>query len=255
MDDEQRQYLKELYHSLQRRLHILELQAARFGIYTPPYVLIEISDIKKEIFSINNQLIDNQQPLSLFSEQQTISILFLSAEPNDSVRLRLGEEFRNIQESLQRAKLRERFSLEQRMSIRPVDISQALLDVEPQIVHFSGHGSSIGALCFEDNFRRIHPVTPDATAALFEQFANCVNCVVLNACYSEIQANAIAHHIKYVVGMSQAICDDAALAFAIGFYQALGADRTIEEAYKLGCAQIKLQNISEPTTPVLIQKR
>ncbi len=255
MDDEQRQHLKELHHNLQRRLYILELQSARFGIYAPPHILIEISDLKKEIFSINTQLTKAQQSVSLFSKQQTISILFLSAEPNDTVRLRLGEEFRDIQESLQLAKLRERFILKQRMSVRPADISQALLDVEPQLVHFSGHGSSTGALCFEDKAGGIHPVSPDAMATLFEQFANCVNCVVLNACYSELQANAIAHHINYVVGVSQAICDDAALAFAIGFYQALGADRTIEEAYKLGCAQIRLQNLSELLTPVLMKKR
>lgn len=131
MDDEQRQHLKELHNSLQRRLYLLELQSARFGIHAPPYILIEISDLKKEIFSINTRLTKAQQPVSLFSEQQTISILFLSAEPNDTVRLRLGEEFRNIQESLQLAKLREKFRWEQRMSVRSADISQALLDVEP----------------------------------------------------------------------------------------------------------------------------
>ena len=255
MDDEQHQHLKELHHSLQRRLYILELQSARFGIYAPPHILIEISDLRKEIFSINTQLTKAQQSVSLFSEQQAISILFLSAEPTDTVRLRLGEEFRDIQESLQLAKLRERFSLEQRMSVRPADISQALLDMEPQIVHFSGHGSSTGALCFEDKVGGIHPVTPDAMAALFEQFANCVNCVVLNACYSEIQANAIVRHISCVIGMNQELGDQTAIAFAIGFYQALGAGRTIDEAYKLGVVQIRLQGIPEHLTPVLLKKR
>jgi predicted transcriptional regulator len=88
-------------------------------------------------------------------------------------------------------------------------------------------------------------------AVLFEQFASQVNCVVLNACYSETQANAIAKHIDCVIGMNQAIGDRAAIAFAIGFYQALGAGLTVEEAYKLGCVQIRLQNISEHLTPVL----
>lgn len=76
---------------------------------------------------------------------------------------------------------------------------------------------------------------------------------MLNACYSEIQANALAQHIDYVIGMNQAIGDKAAIAFAIGFYQALGAGRTTEEAYKLGCVQIRLQGIPEHLTPVLIK--
>jgi hypothetical protein len=135
-----------------------------------------------------------------------------------------------------------------------VDVSQALLDEQPQIVHFSGHGMATGALCFENQMGETHPIQPDALAALFEQFASQVKCVVLNACYSEIQANAIAEHIDYVVGMNQAIGDKAAIAFAIGFYQALGAGRTIEEAYKLGCVQIRLQGVPEHLTPVLVKK-
>lgn len=181
-------------------------------------------------------------------------ILFLAADPTDASRLRLGEELREIQEELQLARLREHFELHQRMSVRPADISQALLDVQPQIVHFSGHGTSSGALCFENQVGDTHPIQPDALAALFEQFANQVKCMVLNACYSEAQANAIAEHIGYVIGMNQAIGDKAAIAFSVGFYQALGAGRTIEEAYKLGCVQIRLQGIPEHLTPVFIKK-
>ncbi len=183
-----------------------------------------------------------------------IVILFLASDPTDAGRLRLGEELREIQEKLQLAKLRDRFDLQQRMSVRPEDIAQALLDAEPRVVHFSGHGTSSGDLCFENMVGEIHPVVPDALAALFEQFANQVDCVVLNACFSEVQAKAIARHIRYVVGMNQAIGDRAAIAFAIGFYQALGAGRNVEEAYKLGCVQIGLQGIPEHLTPVLLKK-
>ncbi|HOC21391.1 MAG TPA: CHAT domain-containing protein [Anaerolineae bacterium] len=185
----------------------------------------------------------------------SMTILFLSADPTNVSRLRLGEEFREIQEKLKLAKLRECFNLElPQLSVRPADISQALLDVQPQIVHFSGHGTSTGALCFENQTGQTQLVQPDALAALFEQFAEEVKCVLLNACYSETQAKAIGKHIKYVIGMNQAIGDKAAIAFAIGFYQALGAGRTIEDAYKLGCVQIRLQGIPEHLTPVLIKE-
>jgi hypothetical protein len=182
------------------------------------------------------------------------TILFLAADPTDASRLRLGLEFREIQEKLQLGRLRERFRLEQRMSIRPVDISQALLDVQPEIVHFSGHGTATGELCFENQIGETHPVQPDALAALFEQFASQVKCVLLNACYSVTQADAIAKHIDYVIGMNKAVGDNAAIAFAIGFYQALGAGRSIDEAYKLGCVQIRLEGIPEHLTPILIKK-
>lgn len=183
-----------------------------------------------------------------------ITILLLSADPSNAARLRLGEEYREIQEKLQLSKHRDSLELHQRTSVRPADISQALLDINPHIVHFSGHGMRDGELCFEDVSGKTLPIEPDAWASLFEQFSDRVSCVILNACYSAIQAKAIGQHINYVIGMSEAIGDKAAIAYSVGFYQALGAQRSIEEAHKLGCTQIQLQGIDEQLTPVLIHR-
>jgi CheY-like chemotaxis protein len=185
----------------------------------------------------------------------TLTILFLAADPIDACRLRLGQEFREIRERLQLSTQRDRIKLElPQLSARPVDVSQALLDAQPQIVHFSGHGTAAGALCLESQAGTAQLVQPEALAALFEQFADQVDCVLLNACYTEEQARAIARHVSFVIGMSQAISDKAAIAFATGFYQALGAGRTVEEAYGLGCALIGLHSIPEHLTPVLVKK-
>jgi acyl carrier protein len=89
---------------------------------------------------------------------------------------------------------------------------------------------------------------------LFENFSDYLNCIIMNACYSATQATAIARHIPYVIGMSQAVGDRAAIAFSVGFYQALGAGRSIENAFKLGVAQIRIQGIPEHLTPVLITR-
>ncbi len=79
-----------------------------------------------------------------------IRILFLTADSTDTVRLRLQKELRDIKESLRQANLRSSFQLDYAFSVRPGDISQAILDFEPHIVHFSGHGTSTGELCFEE---------------------------------------------------------------------------------------------------------
>jgi len=180
-----------------------------------------------------------------------VKILFLTSDPSDSARLRLGQELRDIRENLQLSKQRDKFLLESRESVRPKDITQAIFDIEPHIVHFSGHGMSAGELCFEDILGKTQPVQPNALANLFELVAKQVGCVILNACYSEIQAKAIVKHIPFVVGMNQAIGDRAAITFASGFYKALGAGRSFEDAYKFARVEIQLEGISEDLTPVL----
>ena len=182
------------------------------------------------------------------------TILFLAANPKETGRLRLDQELRDIAEGLQRAQKRDQFNLEQRLAVRPRDIQRAMLDLGPQIIHFSGHGEGETGLVLENDLGNAKLVDGTGLAGLFELFAEQVNCVVLNGCYSEVQAKAIAQHIPYVIGMNQAIGDKAAIAFAIGFYDALGAGRNVEFAYKLGCAAIRLEGMDEHLTPVLLKQ-
>lgn len=184
-----------------------------------------------------------------------VRILFLAAEPSDTSRLRLGQELRDIKERLRIPIESGKFYLEQRESVRIGDITQAIFDVKPHIIHFSGHGTRNGELCFEDEVGKVQLVEPDALAAMFKLFVPQVNCVVLNACYSKIQAQTIAEHIPFVVGMNDEIEDKAALAFAVGFYKALAANRSIEDAYEFGCVEIRLQGIPAHLIPVIHVKK
>jgi uncharacterized protein YjbI with pentapeptide repeats len=182
------------------------------------------------------------------------TILILAANPKNTSPLRLGEEVREIDAGLQRAKKRELFDLKQRWAVRVQEVYQSLLDFKPQIVHFSGHGSGDDGLALEDETGNVRLVDTVALANLFELFASNVECVVLNACYSEVQANAIVKHIPYVIGMNKQIGDKAAIKFATGFYNAVGAGESVEFAYKLGCSVIQLEGIPEHLTPVLKKK-
>jgi hypothetical protein len=182
------------------------------------------------------------------------TILILTANPKDTSRLRLEQEVRDIEEGLQRAKNRDQFALKSMFAVRPRDIQRAMLDINPSIVHFSGHGTGDEGLVFEDEKGSTKLVDGEALAGLFELFAETVECVVLNGCYSEVQALAIAQHINYVIGMKQAIGDKAAIEFAVGFYDALGAGRDVEFAHKLGCVAIRLAGVPEQLTPVLKKK-
>jgi hypothetical protein len=183
--------------------------------------------------------------------EQNKIILILSSDPKDTARLRLGEEVREIEEGLQRSEYRDQFTIQSKWAVRLRDIRRAMLDVKPQIVHFCGHGD-VDGLMIEDETGTAILVNPEALAGLFELFKDTVECVLLNACYSVLQASAINVHIRYVIGMSKKITDKAALEFAIGFYDALGAGRTAEEAFKFGRNAIQFYNIPEHLTPILL---
>ena len=178
------------------------------------------------------------------------SILLLAANPRGTVSLRLQEEEREIKERLRLAGY-GKVPINSTVAARTRDIQQAMVDFKPQIVHFTGHGAGKDGLAFEDVTGQLKLVDSDALANLFKLFSSRVECVVLNACYSEFQAEAIAQHIDYVIGMNQAIGDRAAIEFSVGFYTALGAGESIEFAYELGCNAIHLAGGDERLTPIL----
>ena len=181
-------------------------------------------------------------------------ILFLAVNPKNTDKLRLDEEFREIQEALRRSKERDKFVIESRLAVRPDDIRRAILDFDPQIVHFCGHGEADGGLVLEDVNGQMKLVKPEAIARLFEQCIDTVECVLLNARHSYKQVNAIVKYINYAIGMKQPIGDTAAIKFAIGFYDALGAGKNIEVAYKFGVNAIQLEGIPEELTPTIRKK-
>jgi hypothetical protein len=182
-----------------------------------------------------------------------LSILLLAANPKETVSLRLHEEERDIKECLRLAGY-GKVPINSTGATRPRDIQQAMLDFKPQIVHFSGHGAGEDGLVFEDRMGQGKLVSSVALADLFRLFSDRVECVVLNACYSSFQAEAISQHIDYVIGMSQAIEDHAAIEFAVGFYKAVGAGEPIDFAYELGCNAIQFEEIPDHLTPVLYRK-
>ncbi|RMG55214.1 MAG: CHAT domain-containing protein [Bacteroidetes bacterium] len=212
-------------------------------------------------------------------QQDATRILFLAANPTDSGRLRLDYELREIREGLRRAHFRDRFSLIPYQAVQPRDLSRAMLDESPHIVHFSGHGfrellddesdgdgtrslewdadvpaAYKGGIALEDATGNTRLVEATALAGLFGLFEGQVSCVVLNACYSEVQADAILQHVPYVIGMTTAIPDKTAIAFATGFYDALGAGRDIPFAFNLARNRIQLEGLPGAAIPRLLKK-
>lgn len=202
-------------------------------------------DALAEIRILREKLDDKQ------SIGSTIKILFLGASPIDEVRLRIDEEQRDIETGLRLATLRDQFELKSQWAVTSKTLQQAMLDEKPTIVHFSGHGDTKG-IAVEDPLGNSKLIDNDAIGSLFELFSDNIQCVVLNSCYSESQAQEIAKHVPYVIGMKSSVNDKAAIAFAVGFYTALGAGKDIPFAYKMGVVAIKMEGVTGSDIPVLL---
>jgi len=179
-------------------------------------------------------------------------ILILAANPSTMPWLRFDQEIRDIEEGMKLSKNRGQFEIISSTALRLRDLRRALLDTEPEIVHFIGHGEEEG-LFLEDNRGVAAFLSREALAELFKLFANKLECVVLSACHAAMQADAVGESIRYVIGMRGKMKDKAAIEFAVGFYDALGGGRSIADAFSFGKIAILSMdpNFPEELMPIL----
>jgi hypothetical protein len=179
------------------------------------------------------------------SQNKVIRILFLSANPRGTPRLDLDNEFKSIYDTIQRSNYRDSFDMRSMMDLWAEELDRHILHFKPQILHFSGHGEKDGLiLAGKRAGGKRSPIRPvadlfrilmeDGTVPNTEK----IRCVVLNACFSEPQAKAIAQYVDCVIGNSDSVLDEAAIAFAEAFYLGLGEGKTIKTAFDLGKRRI-----------------
>ena len=188
----------------------------------------------------------------LSSKGCMIKILFLAANPRGTSELDLKAEADAIAAALRRARYGEHFQFITHYAVRVNQLQGLLLDHQPHVVHFSGHGASDGEIILEDERGDACAVAPDALAETFRLLRGDIRCVVINACFSRPQAEAIARHVEGVVGMAAPVSDDAAIVFSSAFYGALAQGLDLQTAFDLGRNQLQLEYPADADAPQLI---
>ncbi|TMQ09680.1 MAG: CHAT domain-containing protein [Deltaproteobacteria bacterium] len=178
------------------------------------------------------------------SAAEAIRTLLLAANPLATTRLRLDEEVRSIDQAIQRGRHRDRFELATQWALRIDELHSHLLRYRPEIVHFSGHGEA-GALVLEDAHGDTRLLEASDLGRLVELIGKTIRCVVLSACFTQAQAEALADHVPCVVGTSGAIPDSAAIVFSGAFYEAIAHGEDVRTAFELGSQRINASGVSD----------
>jgi hypothetical protein len=221
---------------------------------------------------------------SLRSPLTKHTILFLAANPLGTDRLAASREAQALQEALQRSSQGHKFEFVTWWAVQPKDLLSELRRLKPTLVHFSGHGgrhklatassarrdvvTELGAadgsvaggeyvhgLFFEEPDGRPQFVSATALREMFGAAGASVRLVMLNAGYSEVQAEALLVHVDCAVGFRGPSRHDAARCFMIGFYGALAEGRSIADSYRQSCAAMRLEGWRDGDQPRLMVRK
>jgi WD40 repeat protein len=218
---------------------------------------------------------------------EKIKVLLFTANPRGTAPLDLSREFREIDEEVGRGSYRNAVELILVPGTRPVDLMRKLNENQPQVVHFSSHGNpdeiilESGEHEAEDSGfavpstrssdqRDMTKVRPEeveivdtgqgeaqavSKSALVNVLRSCnegnLRLVVLNACSTRNQAEALTEIVEFVVSMNRTITDRSAIKFAASFYGALAFGRSVQKAFEQGVARLSAEGVTEVDSPEL----
>ncbi len=190
----------------------------------------------------------------LKSVPERITVLFFATNPIDTDQLRLDKEARDIQEKIRMSEHRDSISFITRWAVRPADVLQAINEVNPDVVHFSGHGADNGNLVLENTDGSAKLITKEAMTQIITSASDRIHLLFFNACFSQEQAEAIVQNVDAAIGMTTSIGDNAACVFASQFYSALGFGLSVQRAFKQAQSLLLTEEPAEYNTPKLFVK-
>jgi Effector-associated domain 11/CHAT domain len=247
--------------------------------------LVSFSDAARDRANIANSVLEltkqiatsevkNETKTDVKSSLPTSNkILFLASNPVNTDKLDLEKEFAKLYTSLKES---DNFPYDIRptWTVTPQELQSGMLEQRPRIVHFSGHGigggeagdRAIGEVSSTEQEVGIYLQDANGKGQLVSGFALAnlfkiclkrfqIDAVLLNACHSKSQAEAISlAGVPYVIGMNRAVKDSTAIVFSTGFYRGLASENDIEFAFDLAVNAIMLEGLSGEDIPVLYKE-
>lgn len=214
-----------------------------------------LKEINQAISMQQRMQFDMQKDIDqLKAVPEKITVLFFATNPKGTSQLRLDEEARTIQEMIRKSEHRDSISFETRWAVRPLDILQAINEINPDVVHFSGHGADTGELVLENTDGSAKIVTKEAITQTIMASSDKIHLLFFNACFSYEQAQEVINHVDAAIGMTTSISDKAACTFAAQFYSSLGFGFSVKKAFDQAKGVMMLESPEEANTPILCTK-
>lgn len=191
-------------------------------------------------------------------KREQLRILYATAAAGREEPLRVDQEMRRVKAAVKAATHRDLVSIEHLPAATPTDVLDTLTAFRPHVVHFSGHANE-SVLVFDEGTDTFGPnggkrIGPDLFKQLLEATDEAPVLVVLNACNSAAQLDALLGKVALAVGMTDSIGDVDAIVFAARFYSTLAEGQSVEAALATARVEMALNGLPDHDLPTLRAK-
>ncbi len=206
-------------------------------------------EFKKPISPLKSSVLEKAM---LAGTSPNLSILMLTANPASTINLKIKEEHSAILKELEG---RKNITVTLRPSVNKSEFMKFPEEIRPDILHFSGHGYGgdeigTGIIVQNDDKNKPDLITLGSLDSLFQYYKRyeiVFKSVILNACYTDEQAEIIAQYVPFVIGVTVAVIDEHSIAFSKGFYSELSSSTKFDfiKAFDKGKTRACLEGAKE----------
>jgi len=165
-------------------------------------------------------------------------ILYLSSSPSDLVNLGVDKEFRAIYENLNE----DLFKVQSVSKTQISDIQAVICESQPDIIHFSGHGSSKNIVLEADRNTSAGVFKP-AFIRIFQNLKKRPELIFLNACQTYDNLDDLSYIIDFLIATDRKVSDSTAIMFAKNFYRFLSLGASVKSSFNLAGNQFSIESL------------
>lgn len=166
-------------------------------------------------------------------------ILYLSSSPSNLGKLGVDEEFRAIHENIKG----NLFEMQSVSKAKISDIQAVIYESQPDIIHFSGHGSSEDII-FETDQSRSAGVLKSSFIRVFQNLKKRPEIIFLNACRTYDNLDDLSYIIDFVIATDRKVSDSTAIKFAVNFYRFLSLGASVKSSFNLAGNQFDIESLT-----------
>lgn len=154
------------------------------------------------------------------TEWRPRSILFITAAPTDTSRLRIDREFKAVQAILEKVPENMRPTLRLEPAVQISELAELLRTRKTDLIHFSGHGDA-GKAIVETAAETATAVPLKAVARILDSLSTPPRYVITMACSTMAGGEALAAGNRQAICCSGSVDDEKAILFVSSLYRAI----------------------------------
>lgn len=124
------------------------------------------------------------------------------------------------------------------------EIYEKISEIKPQIIHFSGHGTTITGPLFngDEYLKNTPPPLMDQLIEILSRGKEYIKLIIFNVCESLTIAEKVSEFIDFSIGIEKKAEDRCVRAFSKGFYRILKTKDSLKNAFENGITRFSIKH-------------